>query len=179
MCTQLVALAPPPSPLPTRNYFSAPPAPQLRPAARLPGAGHTLSPLGTPPLGARRWPAPRPARHVTTPPSTRVRIGNPDLGGWDPSCSTAPQRDCSFQTSTVGSGHSLRCGRWEPPHRRPGHNCWLLSRTVKVGPATLGATRRLTGLQLANASCRGHRRGAGREPPWRGQPRENLLRPER
>lgn len=176
MCTQLVTvpLTPPSPQLPQRPTCSAAP-----PSRRTAWCGHTLSPLGTPPLSARRWPAPRPARHVTTPPSTRVRIGNPDLGGWDPWCSTAPQRDCSFQTSTVGSGHSLRCGRWEPPHRRPGHNCWPLSRTVKVGPATLGATRRPTGLQLANASCRGHRRGAGREPPWRGQPRENLLRPER
>ncbi|XDA72792.1 hypothetical protein R6Z07F_003070 [Ovis aries] len=50
---------------------------------------------------------------------------------------------------------------------------------VKVGPATLGAARHLKGLELENVSCRGHLRGAGLEPPWRGQPRENLLRPER
>ena len=48
-----------------------------------------------------------------------------------------------------------------------------------MGPATLGATRHLTELELENASCRAHLRGAGLEPPWRGQPRENLLLPER
>lgn len=47
-----------------------------------------------------------------------------------------------------------------------------------MGPATLGATRHLTELELENASC-AHLRGAGLEPPWRGQHRENLLLPER
>ncbi|KAI5930216.1 Serine/threonine-protein kinase LMTK1 [Manis javanica] len=40
------------------------------------------------------------------------------------------------------------------------------------------SARRLSGLERESASCGGGRRlGAGREPPRRGQPRENLLRP--
>lgn len=137
-----------------------------------------------------------PSHHRAPPRSTRRLSGparqsrdNPALHAhwdwlswprrWDLAYSPAPQRGCSFQTSTVISSHGLSCSRWEPPHKRLGHYCWPLSRRVKVGPATRGATRRLTGLELENASCRGHRRGAGREPPWRGQPQDNLLRPER
>lgn len=46
------------------------------------------------------------------------------------------------------------------------------------GSCHLGAARRLSGLERESASCGGGRRlGAGREPPRRGQPRENLLRP--
>ena len=48
-----------------------------------------------------------------------------------------------------------------------------------MGPATRGAARHLKGLELERASCRGHLRGAGLEPPWRGQPRADPLRPER
>ncbi|KAJ8794660.1 hypothetical protein J1605_018838 [Eschrichtius robustus] len=90
-----------------------------------------------------------PSPHVTAQPSMHARIGSRDRG----------------------AGSHLT--------GRSGHNCWPLSRRVKVGPATLGATRHLTELELENASCRAHLRGAGLEPPWRGQPRENLLLPER
>lgn len=156
-----------------------PPAPRLRPASGR--TGHTLSLLWPPqPRPSARAAAGAPPHPSRDSHALRARsdwLSRPR--GWVLAYSTAPQRGCSFQTSTVSSGHRLRCRRREPPHRGTGHNCWPLSRRVKVGPATLGATWRLTGLELENKSCGGHRRGAGREPPWRGQPRENLLRPER
>lgn len=168
------------SPLLGRICPNAPPAPQLRPASGVPGCRPQLltagGPRPAPSHALPDGPPPRPSRD-----SHALRAHGDWQAwprGWDLADSPAPQRDCRFQTSP-GSGHGLRCGRWEPPHKRPGHNCRPLSGREKWVLATLGATRRLTGLQLENASCRGQRRGAGREPPWRGRPRENLLRPER
>lgn len=169
------------SPLTRRNYPRTPTCsaapPRLRPHGphplRAPAAPRQLRPSACATAGA----PPRPSRDCPALNALSDWLSRPR--GWVLAYSPAPQRGCSFQTSTVSSGHRLRCRRREPPHRGTGHNCWPLSRRVKVGPTTLGATSRITGLELENKSCGGHRRGAGREPPWRGQPRENLLRPER
>lgn len=171
------AFTAPAPPLAGSNYLSAPPA-VAPPSLRLARSGpHPLS-TGAPPRPTRRRPAPRPP--VTWQPRPlpalglalqTERVGSSTLHG--------PATRLQFSNLNCKLGSHLCCGRWEPPQKEPGHSCWPLRGRIKVGPTTLGATRGPTRLELENQSYRGHRRGAGREPPWRGQLRKNLLRPER
>ena len=170
------ASAAPAPPLAGSNYLSAPPAvapPSLRLAWSAP---HPLT-AGAPPRSTRRRPAPRP--HVPGQPRPPPALGLALLTeGVGSSIQHGPATRLQFSNLNCKLGSRRCCGRREPPHES-GHNCRPLRGRIKVGPTTLGATRGPTRLELENESYRGHRRGAGREPPWRGQLRKNLVQPER
>lgn len=142
-------LTAPASLLPRGNHPSAAPAPRLCRAAGWPGAGHTHS---------RLRPAPQHARPADTPPlPSRGGPALHALSDWlcqrgaASALGTAPQRGCSFQTSTVSPGPRLRCRRREPPHggqvsiagRCTGEYKWVLPPRSCPAPQRAGAGERV------------------------------------
>lgn len=132
-----------------------------------------------------RWPRPQHAPPAGTPPlqsrddSALSALSDWFCGrrGWTSADSTAPQRGCSFQTSTVGSGPVSAAAAAARSHLTRGR--------VTVGgreaeehrrglPAELPEPRRVA----LRPSSRGRRRGADGRPS-EGPPREDPPRPER
>ncbi|XP_032493707.1 uncharacterized protein LOC116756832 isoform X2 [Phocoena sinus] len=97
------------------NYESAPHL--LCSSAQLPTAGRRPHPLTTGPRLAARAAGWRPALSSRDSPALHARsdwLSRPR--GWVLAYSSAPQRGCSFQTSTVTFPHRLRRRSREPPH---------------------------------------------------------------